>query len=145
MCRGLILYLAGCAAIDTNCPSKQLLGEFVPTSGRTAAWIGLANADQRRQLVAAVVRALPYIYLEFCRPCGTDRRVYAVLGGNDVLPALPGGLAADGSPSGVPADAEVFWADLLQELRDRYSGQIAWALPYPQGLNNLPDWINKLI
>lgn len=66
-----------------------------------------------------------------------------ILGGNDVLPALPGGLAADGSPSGVPADAEEFWADLLQELRGRYSGQIAWALPYPQGLNNLPDWINE--
>jgi len=52
-----------------------------------------------------------------------------VLGGEWVTPALPGGTLIDGRPSGVPADAELRWRELLDQVRSRYSGEILWALP----------------
>jgi hypothetical protein len=53
-----------------------------------------------------------------------------VLGGEWLAPALPGGRLPDGSPSGVPADAEQRWRDLIAEIRSRYNGSLQWALPY---------------
>ena len=54
-----------------------------------------------------------------------------VLGGAWLAPALPGGKLSDGSPSGVPADAELRWDQLLGEVKNRYSGTLAWAMPLP--------------
>lgn len=54
-----------------------------------------------------------------------------VLGGAWVTPALPGGLLPDGSPSGVPADAEARWRALFAEVRQHYPGALFWALPFP--------------
>ncbi len=55
-----------------------------------------------------------------------------VLGGPWLIPALPGGKLPDGSPSGVPADAELRWDQLLQEVKERYNGTVAWAMPLPE-------------
>ena len=52
-----------------------------------------------------------------------------VIGGEWIEPALPGGLLPDGSPSGVPADAEQRWREIIAEVRTRYDGQLYWALP----------------
>ncbi len=52
-----------------------------------------------------------------------------ILGGGWLAPALPGGLLADGSPSGVPQDAEARWQNLLAEVRQHYQGQLIWAMP----------------
>lgn len=54
-----------------------------------------------------------------------------ILGGNWLKPALPGGTLADGSPTGVPADAEDRWRELIDQVRERFDGNIAWAIPYP--------------
>jgi len=67
-----------------------------------------------------------------------------ILGGSDVLSALPGGLATNGLASGVPVDATGYWAGLIREVRSRYGGQIAWALPYPQGLTTIPEWLSDV-
>lgn len=53
-----------------------------------------------------------------------------VLGGDWILPALPNGLLADGSPSGVPADAETRWKNLIAEVRQHFRGNVLFALPY---------------
>lgn len=53
-----------------------------------------------------------------------------VLGGEAVLPSLPGGLLVDGSPSNVPADAEGRWRSILAEVRQHFPGLILWAHPY---------------
>jgi hypothetical protein len=63
-----------------------------------------------------------------------------VLGGSWLAPALPKGKLADGSPSGVPADADLRWADLLEDIKTRYQGEIAWAMPYPKG-DAPPDFL----
>jgi hypothetical protein len=53
-----------------------------------------------------------------------------ILGGEDVLPSLPDGRLADGSPSNAPADAEARWRNILAEIRQRFPGLILWAHPY---------------
>jgi len=58
-----------------------------------------------------------------------------ILGGEWVAPALPGGVLGDGSPSGVPADAESRWRSLLEEVRQRFSGKLVWSLTVAQALN----------
>lgn len=54
-----------------------------------------------------------------------------VLGGEWLSPALPGGKLANGNPSGVPADSELRWEEILTEVDSRFSGTIAWAMALP--------------
>jgi hypothetical protein len=67
-----------------------------------------------------------------------------ILGGDWLNPALPGGTLADGSPSNVPQDAEARWRSLIQQIRERYSGAIGWALSYPDGLKNPPPFLDAI-
>jgi hypothetical protein len=67
-----------------------------------------------------------------------------ILGGEWILPALPGGLLSDGSGSGVPADAEARWESIFTQVRQHFSGQILWAASYPGGLQSLPSFANTL-
>jgi len=63
-----------------------------------------------------------------------------IIGGEWLNPALPGGLLADGTPSGVPVDADRRWRKIIADLRARYIGPIYWALPYEQATNP-PDFL----
>ena len=53
-----------------------------------------------------------------------------VLGGDWIAPALPAGTLADGTPSGVPADADARWQSILAEVRQHFQGTVMFALPY---------------
>jgi len=53
-----------------------------------------------------------------------------ILGGDWIAPALPNGKLGDGSPSGVPADAEARWQAIVAEVRQHYAGLVLFALPY---------------
>lgn len=53
-----------------------------------------------------------------------------VLGGDWIAPALPNGKLADGASSGVPADAETRWMNIVVEVRQHYTGKVLFALPY---------------
>jgi hypothetical protein len=67
-----------------------------------------------------------------------------VLGGEWLSPALPGGVLPDGSPSGVPADAEQRWHEIITEVRNRFDGTLFWALPADGGKINPPPFIEDL-
>ncbi len=67
-----------------------------------------------------------------------------ILGGDWLTPALPGGLLADGTPSGVPADAGLRWRTLIHDIRSRYNGTIAWALPSSQASENSPAFLENV-
>jgi len=68
-----------------------------------------------------------------------------ILGGDWLAPAMQNGLLADGQPSGVPADAELRWNTIINEVRNRFSGEIWWALPYtPGSLNTAPGFIKSV-
>ncbi len=53
-----------------------------------------------------------------------------IIGGDWIGPALPGGKLADGNSSGVPADAETRWKNLIAEVRGHFRGNLLFALPY---------------
>ncbi len=53
-----------------------------------------------------------------------------ILGGEWIGPALPGGTLADGTPSGVPSDADTRWKAIIAEVRQHFNGRVLWALPY---------------
>ena len=66
-----------------------------------------------------------------------------IIGGDWLSPALPQGALADGSPSGVPADAENRWRNLIEQIREHYSGTLIWALSYPEGIDAPPPFIDE--
>jgi hypothetical protein len=65
-----------------------------------------------------------------------------ILGGPDISPALPGGKLPNGSPSGVPQDANIRWTQLIKDVRSHYKGLVIWALPYPDGINDAPVFLS---
>jgi hypothetical protein len=66
-----------------------------------------------------------------------------ILGGEWLAPALPGGKLADGSPSGVPADAGARWRNLLSEVRQRYAGKLLWAIPV-EDIGDTPPFLDAV-
>ncbi|HET7011882.1 MAG TPA: hypothetical protein VFI11_13980 [Anaerolineales bacterium] len=64
--------------------------------------------------------------------------VKLVLGGPEVIPALPSGVLADGSPSGAPSDAEARWRALLAEVRTIFHGRLAWEVDFGSTLQGVP-------
>jgi hypothetical protein len=50
----------------------------------------------------------------------------------------------DGTTSNVPQDSEVRWRELISKIRERYSGKLAWALPYPDGVKNSPPFLDAV-
>lgn len=67
-----------------------------------------------------------------------------VLGDENLLPALPAGVLADGSPSGVPGDAPDRWRRLIAEVRSRYSGKLAWMVSCSGQLPPTPEFAGEL-
>ena len=61
-----------------------------------------------------------------------------VIGGDWIAPALPAGTLADGTPSGVPADAETRWKSIIAEVRQHFRGTVIFALPYDTGVISAP-------
>ena len=67
-----------------------------------------------------------------------------ILGGDWVLPSLPGGILPDGSNSNPPSDSESRWISLIAEIRQHFSGQLYWAVEYPGGLSSAPSFMDQV-
>jgi hypothetical protein len=67
-----------------------------------------------------------------------------VIGGPEVAPALPGGVLADGSPSGAPVDAETRWRSLLEEVRSVYHGPLAFEIDFGRTLQPAPPFLDAV-
>lgn len=65
-----------------------------------------------------------------------------ILGGPEVSPALPGGSLADGTPSGVPPDAELQWRRLVEAVRERFHGDLAFELELGEQPPTLPTFLD---
>jgi hypothetical protein len=61
-----------------------------------------------------------------------------VIGGDWIAPALPAGTLPDGTPSGVPTDAETRWKSVIAEVRQHFRGTVIFALPYDSGVISAP-------
>ena len=66
-----------------------------------------------------------------------------IIGGDWIAPALPAGKLADGNPSGVPADAETRWKNLIAEVRQHFHGSVIFAIPYDNNAITAPINILK--
>ena len=66
-----------------------------------------------------------------------------IIGGDWIAPALPDGKLGDGSPSGVPADAETRWKNVIAEVRQHFRGNLLFALPYNNSVIQPPINILK--
>jgi hypothetical protein len=66
-----------------------------------------------------------------------------ILGGDWIAPALPAGTLADGTPSGVPADAETRWKNIIAEVRQHFRGNIVFAIPYDNSVLQAPINVMK--
>ena len=75
-------------------------------------------------------RAFAVNYADLATQTGSQA---VILGGDWLDPALPNGTLADGTPSGVPADADARWNAIVAEVRQHFSGKVLWALPYKPG------------
>lgn len=67
-----------------------------------------------------------------------------ILGGDWMSPALPGGTLADGTLSGVPADADQRFSDLISEVRQHFSGTLGWAITFPDDLESPPEFLQQV-
>jgi len=67
-----------------------------------------------------------------------------VVGGPEVAPALPGGVLADGSPSGAPVDSEARWRSLLEEVRSVYHGSLAFEIDFGRTLQPPPAFLDAV-
>jgi hypothetical protein len=72
-------------------------------------------------------RAFAVHYADMAAQAGAQA---LILGGDWIGPALPNGTLFDGSPSGVPTDADTRWLAILNEVRAHFRGQVLWAMPY---------------
>jgi hypothetical protein len=61
-----------------------------------------------------------------------------IIGGDWVTPSLPAGTLADGTLSGVPADAETRWNNVIAEIRQHFRGNLLFALPYDRSVIQPP-------
>jgi hypothetical protein len=65
-----------------------------------------------------------------------------IIDGTQLAPAFPGGSLQDGSPSMVPADAEVRWRGILTDVRSLFPGKLDLALDFGQQLQMPPAFID---
>jgi len=83
------------------------------------------------------------LLLSYARLAATNGVEELVLDLHTVSPALPGGLLSDGSPSGVPGDAETIWRSLLADIQDAYPGRLTAELEYGAELQHGPLFLDS--
>ncbi len=76
-------------------------------------------------------RAFAINYADLATQSGSQALILG--GGGWIDPAMPNGTLSDGSPSGVPADADARWQAIITEVRQHYSGNLLWAMSYAPG------------
>jgi len=65
-----------------------------------------------------------------------------VLGGPGITPSLPDGVLLDGTASGVPVDAENQWRTMIEDMREVFSGKLAFEIELSQELQTIPTIID---
>ncbi len=109
--------------------------------GATAWWSSIPADETWWNRWFERYRAFAIYHADLARQSGAEM---LLLGGEWLLPALPGGLLPDGRPSNLPVDADGRWRDILSEVRNHFHGQLYWALPFNGKTDNLPSFLNQV-
>jgi hypothetical protein len=67
-----------------------------------------------------------------------------VLGGSWLEPAYPDGVMPDGFTSGVPLDAETWWRDIIDRVRSKFSGTLAFSLSLAKDMDDPPAIVDAV-
>ncbi len=98
-------------------------------------WLGAPRDAQWWQTWFTRYRAFAVNYADLAAQTGAQT---LILGGDWVLPALPGGSLTGGIPSNVPADAEAQWRAIIADVRTHFKGQVLWAMPFTPSVVTTP-------
>jgi hypothetical protein len=67
-----------------------------------------------------------------------------ILGGQDIMPAIPRSDGDQSHPNGLPIDAIKWWSDLIADVRQVYKGAVGWAIAFPEGLETDIALLNQV-
>ena len=67
-----------------------------------------------------------------------------IIGEPGSRPSWPGGMSLESSEISAPPDAQERWLLLINNVRDKFSGQLLWAVPYPDGLKTDPALLSQI-
>ncbi len=112
--------------------SKGTVGDWWLSAPRDGAWWEVWFEEYRS------------FALTYARQAAAVGAAKLVLGGPEVAPALPGGSLPDGAPAGVPADAEQRWHSLLEEVRQRFPGTLAFEIEFGENLQDPPPFLDAV-
>ena len=107
-----------------------------------AAWWSAAPVDSFAWWQAWFERYRRFV-LHFALLAHQEGAAALVLGGDEVAPALPGGVLADGSPAQILGDAEARWRALLDDVRAVYPGPLWWAVD-GRDTASVPSFVDAL-
>ncbi len=115
---------------------------LIAPNASTATWWSTANRNSAWWSVwFESYRNFILTYARQAQSMGADS---LILGGPEAAPALPGGLLADGSPSGAPGDAEAKWRSMIDDVRAVYSGKIAFEIEDGKQLQSAPPFMDAV-
>lgn len=101
----------------------------------TSFWLNAPRDAQWWQTWFTRYRAFAVNYADLAAQTGAQT---LILGGDWIMPALPGGTLPDGNPSNTPADVEAQWKAIIADVRAHFKGQVFWAMPYTQSSIETP-------
>jgi hypothetical protein len=84
-------------------------------------------------------RSFILTYASWAQQNGVEK---LIIGGPEVIPALPFSSLPDGNPSGVPVDSEIRWRSLIEEIQARFAGELAFELDVQEELSLIPPFID---
>ena len=67
-----------------------------------------------------------------------------IIGGSQVSPAFPIGSLPDGNTANTPYDFTDRWSGLIESVREKFSGQLFFALPYSKGFGESMDMLTQV-
>lgn len=82
--------------------------------------------------------------LTIARQAATSGAEKLIIGGPEVSPALPNGQLGDGTPSGAPADAAERWEEIIADIREVFSGRLAFELEVGEGVQDPPGFLDAV-
>jgi hypothetical protein len=113
-------------------PPDDALDEWWSSSTRDGAW-WTVWFEQYRGFVLS--------YAKLADAAGVEK---LVLGGSEIVPALPGGRLPDGTSSSAPADADLRWRQLIEEVRSVYPGTVAFEIEFGRTLQVPPPFLEMV-
>jgi hypothetical protein len=110
-------------------------------SGELTQWWSSALRDSSWWAVwFEEYRSFMLTYARYADEIGAYKLIF---GSTEIAPSLPSGLLHDGTPSGIPQDAEAKWRDLITETRSLFSGKLVFEIELGAESQLAPPFVDE--